>query len=114
MFAHLVADGVAWPDGSIEPVDAVLLATGYRPDLAYLAGTAALDVTGAPLHRAGVSRTSPGLAYVGLEFQRSFRSNTVRGVGADAQRVVERLTARRAESGHPRVARPSCCPGLAR
>ena len=77
-------------------------------------GTAALDATGAPLHRAGVSRTVPGLAYVGLEFQRSFRSNTVRGVGADAQRVVETLTARRAESAHPRVARRSCCPGPAR
>ena len=98
MFARLVADGVAWPDGSIEPVDAVLLATGYRPDLGYLAGTAALDATGAPLHRAGVSRTVRGLAYVGLDFQRSFRSNTVRGVGADAQRVVERLTARSARS----------------
>jgi len=114
MFTRLVVDGVAWPDGSTEPVDAVLLATGYRPDLGYLAGTPALDATGAPLHRAGMSRTVPGLAYVGLEFQRSFRSNTVRGVGADAQRVVERLTARRAESAHPRVARRSCCPGLAR
>ena len=99
MFTRLVADGVAWPDGSTEPVDAVLLATGYRPDLAYLAGTAALDATGAPLHRAGVSRTVPGLGYVGLEFQRSFRSNTVRGVGHDAQRVVARLTAHPAGSG---------------
>jgi putative flavoprotein involved in K+ transport len=113
MSARLVVDGVAWP-GGIAPVDAVLLATGYRPDLAYLVGTVALDATGAPLHRAGVSRTVPGLGYVGLEFQRSFRSNTVRGVGAHAQRVVERLTARRAKSTHPLVARPSCCPGLAR
>jgi putative flavoprotein involved in K+ transport len=103
MFTRLVADGVAWPDGSIEPVDAVLLATGYRPDLAYLARTPALDATGSPIHRAGMSRTVPGLAYVGLEFQRSFRSNTVRGVGPDAQRVVERLTARRARSGRPRA-----------
>src|SRR5918994_390191 len=80
-FTRLVADGVAWPDGSTEPVDAVLLATGYRPDPAYV----------------------PGLGYVGLEFQRSFRSNTVRGVGADAQRVLERLTSARAKSGRPRV-----------
>ena len=114
MFTRLVADGVAWPDGSIEPVDAVLLATGYRPDLAYLAGTAALAATGAPLHRAGISRTVPGLAYVGLEFQRGFRSATVRGAGGDARRVVERLTARRARSERPRFARPSRCPGLAR
>jgi putative flavoprotein involved in K+ transport len=99
MFDRLVDDGVAWPDGSTEQVDAVLLATGYRPDLDYLAGTGALDATGAPLHRGGVSRTVRGLGYVGLEFQRSFRSNTVRGVGADARRVVARLTARRAKPG---------------
>jgi putative flavoprotein involved in K+ transport len=110
MFTRLVIDGVQWPDGSTEPVDAVLLATGYRPDLAYLAETAALDATGAPLHRAGVSRTVPGLGYVGLEFQRSFRSNTVRGVGADARRVVERLIARRAQSGRARIGRRNCCP----
>ena len=114
MFTRLLADGVEWPDGSTEPVDAVLLATGYRPDLGYLAGTAALDATGAPLHRAGVSRTVPGLGYVGLEFQRSFRSNTVRGVGGDAQRVLARLTSDHARSGRPRVARRGCCPGLAR
>jgi putative flavoprotein involved in K+ transport len=113
MFTRLVADGVVWPDGSSEPVDAVVLATGYRPDLGYLAGTAALDATGAPLHRAGVSRTVPGLAYVGLEFQRSFRSNTVRGVGGDAQRVLARLTSGRAKSRRPGLARQSFCPELA-
>jgi len=111
MFRRLVADGVQWQDGSTEPVDAVLLATGYRPDLSYLAGTAALDEPGAPLHRAGVSRTLPGLGYVGLEFQRSFRSNTVRGVGHDARRVVERLIARRAESGRPRGRTARLLPG---
>ena len=31
-----------WPDGTEEPVDAMMFATGYRPDLGYLAGTAAL------------------------------------------------------------------------
>ena len=114
MFKRLVADGVEWPDGSIERVDAVLLATGYRPDLRSLHGTAALDATGAPRHRAGVSRTVRGLAYVGLEFQRSFRSNTVRGVGADAQRVIGQLTARRAERDRRQIVRRDCCPGLAR
>jgi len=106
MFTHLVPDGVAWSDGSSEPVDAVLLATGYRPNLAYLDGTPALDPHGAPLHRAGISTTVAGLAYVGLEYQRSFRSATVRGVGADAQRVVRRLEAasRRREAGPGRVA----------
>ena len=92
MFTRYVAGGVQWADGRIEPVDAVILATGYRPDLGFLAGTRALDGHGEPLHRSGVSRTVPGLGYVGLEFQRSFRSATVRGVGPDARRVIRRLT----------------------
>ena len=72
----------------------MILATGYRPSLGFLAGTAALDEHGEPLHRAGVSTTVPGLGYVGLEFQRSFRSATVRGVGPDARRVMRRLSRR--------------------
>jgi putative flavoprotein involved in K+ transport len=99
MFTRFVPDGVQWADGRTEPVDAVILATGYRPSLGFLAGTSALAADGEPLHRSGVSTTLPGLGYVGLEFQRSFRSATVRGVGPDAQRVLRRLAARRV--GHP-------------
>ena len=101
MFTRFTADGVQWADGSAEPVDAVILATGYRPSLDFLAGTPALGEHGEPLHRAGVSTTVPGLGYVGLEFQRSFRSATVRGVGPDARRVIRRLSRRRARAGRP-------------
>jgi putative flavoprotein involved in K+ transport len=69
----------------------MLLATGYRPDLPYLAALGALDAGGAPLHVRGLSRTHPGLAYVGLEWQRSLASATLRGVGRDAAYVVQRL-----------------------
>src|SRR5918994_821543 len=99
MFTRFSADGGQWADGRTEPVDAVILATGYRPSLDFLAGTPALDARGDPLHRAGVSTTVPGLGYVGLEFQRSFRSATVRGVGPDARRVIRRLEAQRVD--HP-------------
>jgi putative flavoprotein involved in K+ transport len=74
----------------------VLLATGYRPSLAYLAGTGALDAAGNPVHDGGVSRTVPGLGYVGLERQRSFASATLRGVGRDAAHVLGVLADRRA------------------
>jgi putative flavoprotein involved in K+ transport len=43
------------------------------------------------LHRSGVATTHSGLAYVGLELQRSFSSATVRGVARDAAYVVNRL-----------------------
>jgi putative flavoprotein involved in K+ transport len=91
LFARLDGDAVVWSNGDREPVDVVLLATGYRPDLEYLRPTGALDLTGSPLHRAGVSTTVRNLGYVGLDYQRSIASATVRGVGRDAQRVVARL-----------------------
>ena len=37
---------------------------------------------------AGISTTHLGLVYLGLEFQRSFASNTVRGVSRDAAYVL--------------------------
>ena len=74
-------------------VDAIILATGYRPSVPYLHDLGALDRDGAPLHAGGISLTHPGLVYVGLEFQRSYASNTLRGVSADASAVVEPLAA---------------------
>ncbi|MFD0533289.1 hypothetical protein ACFQY7_05335 [Actinomadura luteofluorescens] len=91
MFTRLEGDQVVWSDGTREHVDVVLLATGYRPGVDYLAGLGALDEDGQPHHRGGVSLTHPGLGYVGLEWQRSFASVTLRGVAADARHVLTRL-----------------------
>lgn len=91
MFTDLHERTVTWSDGSIDHVDAIILATGYRPDLPYLACLGALDADGRPRHRRGVSTTHPGLGYVGLEMQRSFASASLRGVGADARHVVSQL-----------------------
>ncbi|MBQ1028799.1 NAD(P)/FAD-dependent oxidoreductase [Micromonospora sp. C97] len=90
MFTAFTADGVIWADGTHEAVDTVLFATGYRPNLDYLAPLGALD-DGMPRHVSGVSTTHRGLVYLGLEFQRSFSSNTLRGVGRDAAHVVAAL-----------------------
>ncbi|MEU4231219.1 NAD(P)/FAD-dependent oxidoreductase [Nonomuraea sp. NPDC026600] len=91
MFTRLDGDRVEWHDGRREPVDAVLLATGYHPDLPYLAGLGALTADGHPRQRRGLSLTHARLGYLGLEWQRTPSSNTLRGVGADAQRVVAAL-----------------------
>ncbi|MFI7426774.1 flavin-containing monooxygenase [Micromonospora sp. NPDC049836] len=112
MFIRFRPDGVVWSDGTHEAVDAVIFATGYRPHLDYLAPLATLD-RGLPQQVGGISATHPGLVYLGLEFQRSFASNTLRGVGRDAAHVVAALAARRtrvlrekrhAYPGHPRSA----------
>jgi putative flavoprotein involved in K+ transport len=93
MFTGFGANGVVWPDGTREQVDTVVFATGYRPDLGYLGPLGALDGGGLPLHSGGISATHPGLVYVGLEFQRSFSSNTLRGVHRDAEHVIPALGA---------------------
>lgn len=93
IFSRFTDGGVVWSDGEVEPVDAVLLATGYRPDLGYLEPLDALRDEGRPNQRAGVSRLVPGLYFVGLPFQTSFASATLRGVGPDAALVVSRLRA---------------------
>lgn len=92
MFTAFTPEGVIWADGTPEPVDAVIFATGYRPDLAYLNPLGALD-HGVPRQVGGISTSHPGLVYLGLEFQRSFASNTLRGVGRDAAHVMTALAA---------------------
>ena len=93
MFTAFDADAVVWPDGTHEKADTVVFATGYRPHLDYLTRLGALDRDGMPLHSGGISATHPGLVYVGLEFQRSFSSNTLRGVHRDAEYVIAPLAA---------------------
>ena len=93
MFTALEGDQLVWADGDREQVDVVLFATGYRPSLGYLRDLGALDADGMPLHMGGISLTHPGLVYVGLEFQRSFSSNTLRGVARDADYVLGPLAA---------------------
>ena len=93
MFTALDGNQVVWSDGRREPVDAIILATGYRPSLDYLRELGALDADAAPIHVRGISSTHVGLVYLGLEYQRSFASNTLRGVSADARAVIAPLVA---------------------
>lgn len=83
---------VTWADGARERVDAIVPATGYRPDLGYLEPLGALDPDGFARHRGGVSTTHRGWGFVGLEGQRSLSSATVRGVGRDARHVVRHIS----------------------
>jgi putative flavoprotein involved in K+ transport len=91
MFTAFTESGVEWADGQTESVDAVILATGYQPNLGFLAGLHALDSDGQAQHNGGVSTTTPGLYYVGLDNQRAFSSATLRGVGRDAAYVIRHL-----------------------
>jgi putative flavoprotein involved in K+ transport len=117
MFTGFTDSGIIWNDGSAENIDGVIFATGYRPNLAYLAPLGALDGESQVVHRHGVSLTVPGLYFVGLSNQRTFASATLRGVGPDAAVVVRHLTrylapAKRAFSPVRLrlAATPICCP----
>ena len=92
MFTALDENEAIWADGTRTGVDTVLLATGYTPHLPYLAGLGALTDTGRPRRGKGLSTTHPGLGYLGLEWQRSLSSASLRGVGRDAHHLVGRLT----------------------
>ncbi|MEV4895570.1 NAD(P)/FAD-dependent oxidoreductase [Nonomuraea sp. NPDC055795] len=65
---------------------AVIWATGYRPDYRWIHIPGALD-DGLPLHTGGISPV-PGLAYVGLPFQRNRGSALLGWVGDDAALVA--------------------------
>ncbi len=92
MFKEFHESGVIWDDGTKEDVDAVVFATGFRPNWDYLGS---LGVTGDSAKngdiRSGVSMRIPGLYFVGFSGQRSFSSATLRGVGRDAGFVATRI-----------------------
>lgn len=91
MFTAFGRDGVIWSNDEREPVDVVLFATGYRPNLPYLGDIEDFSPAGTPGHRRGISARHPALGYLGLEYQRSFSSNTLRGVHRDAGFVVNKV-----------------------
>ncbi len=79
-------------DGSTLAVDAVVWATGYRPDHSWLHVPGVIDGAGTVRHEAGVTGV-PGLYFLGLPWQ-SCRGSALLGfVGADAATLSARMAA---------------------
>ncbi|MDF2962360.1 MAG: hypothetical protein K0S39_4095 [Paenibacillus sp.] len=91
MFEQFSEEGVIWGDGTPEKVDTVLFATGYLPNFTYLRNLNVLNSKGEPNHQDGVSTDIEGLYFAGLDWQRSFASATIRGVGKDAKYIVKQI-----------------------
>jgi len=78
--------------GQAITASAVIWATGYRSDYRWIRIPGAL-AGGFPVHSAGISPV-PGLAYIGLPFQRNRGSALLGWVGEDAALVAATYTAR--------------------
>jgi putative flavoprotein involved in K+ transport len=94
--ARLSGASVEFVDGGSEPFDVLIYATGYRPVLAHLAGLVGVDpVSGLPRTQGGFESTdAPGLYFLGLDMQRTYRSRYLRGIREDAAALAELLTGR--------------------
>ncbi|MEV0297608.1 FAD-dependent oxidoreductase [Nocardia sp. NPDC050710] len=91
MFTTLEANTAIWANNTVTDVDTIILATGYTPHLNYLNHIGAVTDAGRPRHKKGLSTTHRGLGYLGLEWQRSLSSASLRGVGRDARRLARQL-----------------------
>jgi putative flavoprotein involved in K+ transport len=82
---------VSFADGSELDVDAVIWATGYRPDHSWIKLPVA-DANGRLLHRRGVTDV-PGLYFLGLSWQHTRGSALLGWVKHDAEFIAERIDA---------------------
>lgn len=77
-------------NGQIMDVDAVIWATGYKPDYDWIK-LPIFDQEGYPLHTRGMVEKAPGLFFLGLPFLSGISSSLLGGIGKDAERIVERI-----------------------
>jgi putative flavoprotein involved in K+ transport len=89
---------VRFEDGSELEVDAVIWATGYRPDYSWI-DLPVFDEDGRLRHRRGVTDV-PGLHFLGLTWQHTRGSALIGWVKDDAQFIAERI-AEHHESAKP-------------
>ncbi len=80
-------------DGTIIDVANVIWCTGYRRDYSWI-GVPITGPDGYPDEVRGVSRTVPGLYFLGVPFSYAFTSMLVAGAGRDAKYVVDRIAER--------------------
>jgi putative flavoprotein involved in K+ transport len=80
-------------DDRVLDVDNVIWCTGYGPGFDWI-DLPVLDERDEPTHERGIVPSEPGLYFVGLKFLFSATSDTVTGVGRDAQRVAKHIASR--------------------
>jgi hypothetical protein len=102
--ARFTADGVVWPDGREERVDAVVWCTGFRPALDHLAPLGVVGSGGRVEVSGTRSVAEPRLWLVGYGDWTGFASATVIGVGRSARATVQEIEAALGSGAAPRPA----------
>jgi putative flavoprotein involved in K+ transport len=97
-----VRDGKPFLDDErVLDVDNVIWCTGYGPGFDWI-DLPVLDEREEPKHDRGIAPSEPGLYFVGLNFLYSATSDTVTGVGRDAQRIARHIASRQGSIGSNR------------
>ena len=92
-FVRFTADGVVWPGGREERIDAVVWCTGFHPALGHLEPLGVLGDDGRVELRGTRSVREPRLWLVGYGDWTGFASATLVGVGRSARQTVAEIVA---------------------
>jgi cation diffusion facilitator CzcD-associated flavoprotein CzcO len=90
-FVRFTRDGVVWPDGREERVDAVVWCTGFRPALAHLAPLGVVEPDGRVRVQGTRALREPRLWLVGYGEWTGFASATLIAVGRTARATVSEI-----------------------
>ncbi|GAA4408355.1 ArsO family NAD(P)H-dependent flavin-containing monooxygenase [Nibrella viscosa] len=87
-FTSLTPDGVVWPDGSQETIDAIIWCTGFRPALRFLRSLGIVEENGKVATEGTRAIHQPGLWLVGYGGWTGFASATLIGVNRSARQTA--------------------------
>ncbi len=99
MFTAIEPDGVRMPDGTLERADAILWATGFRPDIRHLAPLGLRTPSGGIRVEGGRSLDEPRLFLIGYG-----PSQSTVGANRAGRDAVRAIVAERGSGSHPPAA----------
>ena len=89
-------------DGRVLDVANVVWCTGFLSGFSWI-DLPVFDANGDAKHDSGVVANEPGLYFVGLKFLYAASSSAIHGVGRDAARIADRISAARRNADEARV-----------
>jgi len=92
-------------DGRVLDVSNVIWCTGFNSGFSWI-DLPVFDADGDAKHESGVVTSEPGLYFVGLKFLYAASSSAIHGVGRDAARIADRISATRRNADEARVPDP--------